>query len=359
MFVVEVGSVLVTVLAVTDPTVFAWLVAAWLWFTVLFANFAEAVAEGRGKAQADELRKTARGDDRASAATRRHLERRAKLCASRRGRGRRLSGRGDPGRRRGDRGNRQRRRVGDHRRVGARDPRVGRRPLGSHRRHARALRPDRRPGDGRVRRELPRPDDRARRGRRAPEDPERGRAQYPARRADDRLPARGRHPAALRDLLRRRAGRDRARGAARLPDPDDDRGPALGDRDRRHGPARQAQRARAVGTGGRGVGGLLDAPPRQDRHDHPRQPAGFGVPAASRRGRARACRRCPALEPRGRDTRRTLDRRPRQGALRLARAHRRRRHSRPLHGRDADERDRSQWALDPKGRGRRDPAAGS
>ena len=38
--------------------VFAWLIAAWLWFTVLFANFAEAVAEGRGKAQADELRKT-------------------------------------------------------------------------------------------------------------------------------------------------------------------------------------------------------------------------------------------------------------------------------------------------------------
>ncbi|MGL1204165.1 potassium-transporting ATPase subunit B, partial [Vibrio parahaemolyticus] len=33
-------------------------IAAWLWFTVLFANFAEAVAEGRGKAQADALRKT-------------------------------------------------------------------------------------------------------------------------------------------------------------------------------------------------------------------------------------------------------------------------------------------------------------
>ncbi len=58
LFVVEIGSVLVTVLAVADPSVFAWLVAAWLWFTVLFANFAEAIAEGRGKAQADELRKT-------------------------------------------------------------------------------------------------------------------------------------------------------------------------------------------------------------------------------------------------------------------------------------------------------------
>ncbi len=37
---------------------FAGLVALWLWFTVLFANFAEAMAEGRGKAQADTLRKT-------------------------------------------------------------------------------------------------------------------------------------------------------------------------------------------------------------------------------------------------------------------------------------------------------------
>jgi K+-transporting ATPase ATPase B chain len=58
LFVVEIGSVLVTVLAIVDPSVFAWLLAAWLWFTVVFANFAEAIAEGRGKAQADELRKT-------------------------------------------------------------------------------------------------------------------------------------------------------------------------------------------------------------------------------------------------------------------------------------------------------------
>ncbi|MDN5859150.1 MAG: potassium-transporting ATPase subunit KdpB [Pseudonocardia sp.] len=58
MFVVWVGSVLVTVLAVVDPSLFAWLIAAWLWLTVLFANLAEAVAEGRGKAQADTLRRT-------------------------------------------------------------------------------------------------------------------------------------------------------------------------------------------------------------------------------------------------------------------------------------------------------------
>ncbi len=58
MFVVEVGSVLTTILAVRDTDGFAVLVAVWLWFTVLFANFAEAMAEGRGKAQADTLRKT-------------------------------------------------------------------------------------------------------------------------------------------------------------------------------------------------------------------------------------------------------------------------------------------------------------
>lgn len=58
MFVVEVGSVLTTVFACTSPTDwFGWAIAAWLWLTVLFANLAEAVAEGRGKAQADTLRK--------------------------------------------------------------------------------------------------------------------------------------------------------------------------------------------------------------------------------------------------------------------------------------------------------------
>ena len=67
MFVVEVGSVLTTVLwvqALTGhgeaPAGFIGAVAVWLWFTVLFANFAEAVAEGRGKAQADALRKARR-----------------------------------------------------------------------------------------------------------------------------------------------------------------------------------------------------------------------------------------------------------------------------------------------------------
>ncbi|MEU3063996.1 potassium-transporting ATPase subunit KdpB [Streptomyces subrutilus] len=58
MFVVLVGSVVTTVLAAADPTDwFGWAITAWLWLTTIFANLAEAVAEGRGKAQADTLRK--------------------------------------------------------------------------------------------------------------------------------------------------------------------------------------------------------------------------------------------------------------------------------------------------------------
>ena len=56
MFVVEVGAVLTTILFALDPRLFSGQIAAWLWLTVLFANMAEAVAEGRGKAQAATLR---------------------------------------------------------------------------------------------------------------------------------------------------------------------------------------------------------------------------------------------------------------------------------------------------------------
>ncbi|MGW4500315.1 potassium-transporting ATPase subunit KdpB [Micromonospora sp. NPDC004336] len=57
MLTVEIGAVFTTVLAVADPSVFAWAITVWLWLTVLFANLAEAVAEGRGKAQAATLRR--------------------------------------------------------------------------------------------------------------------------------------------------------------------------------------------------------------------------------------------------------------------------------------------------------------
>src|SRR5262249_14699808 len=63
MFTVWVGSLLTTGLGVhalfapgSESALFIFAISAWLWFTVLFANFAEAMAEGRGKAQADSLR---------------------------------------------------------------------------------------------------------------------------------------------------------------------------------------------------------------------------------------------------------------------------------------------------------------
>ncbi|WP_127792152.1 potassium-transporting ATPase subunit KdpB [Agromyces sp. LHK192] len=72
MFIVEIGALLTTAIAIAEPFLggpstsggsdvpasFTWAIAAWLWLTVVFANLAESVAEGRGKAQADTLRKT-------------------------------------------------------------------------------------------------------------------------------------------------------------------------------------------------------------------------------------------------------------------------------------------------------------
>src|SRR4030042_37718 len=70
LFVVEVGSVLTTGLFIQAllgqgeaPAGFIFAISAWLWFTVVFANFAEAMAEGRGKAQADALRRARRSED--------------------------------------------------------------------------------------------------------------------------------------------------------------------------------------------------------------------------------------------------------------------------------------------------------
>jgi K+-transporting ATPase ATPase B chain len=58
MFVVEIGSVITSIEFIARPSLFVGLVTLWLWATVLFANFAEAVAEGRGNAQADTLRRS-------------------------------------------------------------------------------------------------------------------------------------------------------------------------------------------------------------------------------------------------------------------------------------------------------------
>ena len=57
MFVVLIGSVITLIEAIAHPGIFTWSITIWLFLTVAFANFAEAMAEGRGKAQADTLRR--------------------------------------------------------------------------------------------------------------------------------------------------------------------------------------------------------------------------------------------------------------------------------------------------------------
>ena len=108
LFVVACGSVLTTLSALLRPSVFAWVISGWLWLTVVFANLAEAVAEGRGKAQADSLRKARTDivarrlrdnwrvgiDLRGAGATRRSRHRPPALRLRTR-----PGGRGDPGRR--------------------------------------------------------------------------------------------------------------------------------------------------------------------------------------------------------------------------------------------------------------------
>ena len=159
-------------------------IAIWLWFTVLFATYAEAVAEARGRAQAATLRKT-RSE---TTAHRRQADGTLEDVGSselRKGdiivveEGETIAGDGDV-----IEGDRLRQRGGDHRRVRARPQGAGHgHPELGHRRHDARQRPDRRRGHDRPGRDLPRPDDRPRRGRQAPADAERDRPRDPARRA--------------------------------------------------------------------------------------------------------------------------------------------------------------------------------
>ena len=132
MFVLEVVTALTTVILVRDLVTggghigFEFQIIVWLWFTVLFANFAEAIAEGRGKAQADSLRRT-RTETKAKLLTgyrpeefQAGSEHHAQGWRRRAGRSRRS----DPLRRRDHRRRRLGQRSGDHRRIGAGHPRV-------------------------------------------------------------------------------------------------------------------------------------------------------------------------------------------------------------------------------------------
>ena len=338
MLIVEVGALLTTLLAVQAllgqgeaPAGFIVAISAWLWFTVIFANFAEAMAEGRGKAQADNLRKARRDVTAKKLSSPNHgaaytadTGRHAAAQRRRAGRGRRRHSR----RRRGDRRRGLGRRERHYRRKRAGHPRKRRRPQRGDRRHTRAVglagRADhRQPGRG-----IPRPHDCHGRGRQAPEDAERDRAEHLAVGVDHHLPAGDGHAAALFDLRRRRhrpgapCHRHGAGRAAGLPHPDDDRRPAVGDRHRRHGPHDPGERHRRLGTGRRSGRRRRRAAAGQDGDDHAGQPAGDGVragPGCFART-AGGCR--PACLAGRRNAGGTQHRRAGQGSLQPARARR-------------------------------------
>ena len=245
-------------------------------------QFRRGHGRGRGKAQADTLREyagpstMAKQAGRATGATRSRSPP-ASSCA--RGiwcsceAGRLIPGDGEVDRRR-----RLGRRIGHHRRIRAGHPRVRRRPSRGHRRHERALRLDRHPDHRQPRRDVPRPDDRAGRGRRAAEDAERDRAHIllSGLTIIFLLAVVTLQPFAIYSGTPS-ASITGARRAAGLPHPDDDRRPALGDRHRRHGPPDPAERDRHERPRRRGGGRRQHAAARQDRHDHARQPAGRRV----------------------------------------------------------------------------------
>ena len=195
MFIVELGSVITTGIFVLDlvrgetgSLWFVGVIAFWLWLTVLFANFAEAVAEGRGKAQANALRAT-----RTTTTAQRRLDngtleevpaadlQRGDVVVVAAGEvipadGEIIEGVGsvDESAITGESAPVIREAGGDRSAVTG-----GTKLLSDHL----VIQVTQEPGQV-----VPRPDDRARRGRRAPQDAERDRAQHPARRAHDHLP---------------------------------------------------------------------------------------------------------------------------------------------------------------------------
>ena len=331
MFVVEVGSVLTTVLLRArsvrgrrprwrrsgSPAA----VACWLWFTVLFANFAEAVAEGRGKAQADSLRRCAR---RPRARRLRRRVARRDACAAERLRtgdqvvveaGELIPGDGeviegvasvDESAITGESAPVIRESGGDRSAVTGGTKVLSDRIV---------VRITANPGETFLDRMIA-----PGRRRRAAEDAERDRAAHPAGRADAGLPVRLRDAGAAGALRRDRAVVDGDRGAAGLPDPDHHRRPAVGHRHRRHGPPDPQERDRHERPRRRGGGRRRRAAARQDRHDHAWatawRPSSSRSPGVAAGG---AGRRRPARQPGRRDARGPLDRRAGQAEVPPAR----------------------------------------
>ena len=201
MFVVEVGAAFTTVGFLIqafggeplgggdEPAWFTGVVTLWLWLTVIFGNLAEALAEGRGKAQADALRAmrtetVARLRDGGTVAAT-ELQRGDVVVVE--------AGEVIPGDGTVIEGIAS---VDESAVTGESapgDPRGRRRSQRGHRRHPRALGPDRGRDHAGAGQELPRPDDRPGRGGQPAQDAERDRARDPARGADADLPDRRRH----------------------------------------------------------------------------------------------------------------------------------------------------------------------
>ena len=364
MFVVWVGAVLTTLLGLQAafgqgeaPTGFIFAITAWLWFTVLFANFAEATAEGRGqgagrRAAADAPRRpreAARGARRATpakeivpAATLRKGD-----CRARRG-GRRAALRRD-----GHRGRRLGRRERDH---GESAPVI--RESGGDRSAVTGgtrvlsdwlvVRCTADPGETFLDRMIALVE-----GAKRKKTPNEIALDILLAAPLDRVPARDGDAPAVLEVRRRRRGtghgrRDHgARGAPRVPHPDDDRRPPLGDRHRRHGPHGPQERDRDLGPRRRGGRRRRRPAARQDGHDHAREPPGRRVPPRPRRRRGDARGRGPVRLARRRDARGSQHRRAREAAVRLPRATAPgdRRDVRPVHRAVAHERSRRRGAL--------------
>ena len=196
---------------------------------------------------------------------------------------------------------------------------------------------------------------------------ERDRAVDPARDDDDRVPAQRRDAVAVLALRRYRGGSglgrhgDRARCAAGVPDPDDDRRVAVGDRHRRHGPDGPRERDRDLGPRGRSRWRRRRAAARQDRHDHARRPARDGVSSGAAHRCSRARRRRAARVARRRDAggRSIVVLAKQQFQLRGRDVSTVRAHVPQVLRADAHERRRRRRPPAAQGRGRRDPASSS
>ena len=301
MFVVEVGSVLTTALLI-DNTVhhragfgFNLQITLWLWFTVLFANFAEAMAEGRGKAQADTLRK-AKGETVAKRYTATNAAGRCRQRPASPGdviyveAGNYIAGDGeviegvasvDESAITGESAPVIREAGGDRSAVTG-----GTKVLSDWIK----VRITSNPGETFLDRMIALVE-----GATRQKTPNEIALSHSALRPDHRLPAGRGHAAALRHVLQGSADGLRAGLAAGLPDSHHHRRAALGHRHRRHGPPGPVQRAGHERARRRGRRRREHPAAGQDRHHHPGQPPGHRVHSRAGCERRAAGRRRAAL----------------------------------------------------------------